>query len=98
MFKLIATMRRGSATGIPVAWARCETIEAARIGMATLFRDDRVLRAIDRTQRGSAGVRGMGGTVTSLPHASRARLGKASARGTQRTGGDDSGAWQPSRL
>jgi hypothetical protein len=46
MFKLIATMGRGSATGIPAAWARYETIEAARIGTATLFRDDRVLRAM----------------------------------------------------
>jgi hypothetical protein len=44
MFKLIATMRRGWATGIPAAWARCETIEAARLGTATLFLDDRVLR------------------------------------------------------
>jgi hypothetical protein len=55
MFKLIATMRRGSATGIAATWARYETIEAARIGTATLFRDDRVMR-----------VRGMGGTVTSV--------------------------------
>ena len=46
MFKLIATMRRGSASGIPAASARYETIEAARIGTATLFRDDRVLRAM----------------------------------------------------
>jgi hypothetical protein len=46
MFRLIATMRRGSATGIPVAWARYETMAAARIGTATLFRDDRVLRAM----------------------------------------------------
>jgi hypothetical protein len=46
MFKLIATMRRGSATGIAAAWARYETIEAARIATATLFRDDRVLRAM----------------------------------------------------
>ena len=46
MFKLIATMRRGSATGIAAAWAGYETIEAARIGTATLFHDDRVLRAM----------------------------------------------------
>jgi hypothetical protein len=40
-------MRRGSATaGIAAAWARYETIEAARFGTATLFRDDRVLRAM----------------------------------------------------
>ena len=46
MFKLIATMRRGSAAGIPAAWACYETIEAARIGTVALFRDDRVLRAM----------------------------------------------------
>jgi hypothetical protein len=46
MFKLIATMKRGSAAGIPAAWARYQTIEAARIGTATLFHDERVLRAM----------------------------------------------------
>ena len=46
MFKLIATMRRGSATSIAAAWARYETIDAARFGTATLFRDDRILRAM----------------------------------------------------
>lgn len=46
MFKLIATMRRGSATGIAAAWARYETIDAARAGTATLLRDDRVLRVM----------------------------------------------------
>jgi len=46
MFRLIATMRRGSATGIGAAWARYDTVEAAGIGTATLFRDDRVLRAM----------------------------------------------------
>jgi hypothetical protein len=46
MFKLIATMRRGSATGIDAAWGRYETIEAARIATAALLRDDRVLRAM----------------------------------------------------
>ena len=46
MFKLIATMRRGSSTGIAAAWARYDTIAAARVGTATLFRDDRILRAM----------------------------------------------------
>jgi hypothetical protein len=46
MFKLIATMRRGSSTGIAAAWARYDTIEGARIGTATLLRDDRILRAM----------------------------------------------------
>ena len=46
MFKLISTMRRGSSTSVPSAEARYETIAAARLGTATLFRDDRVLRAM----------------------------------------------------
>lgn len=46
MFKLIATMRRGSATGVPAAWARYATVEAARLGSAALLRDDRVLRVM----------------------------------------------------
>jgi len=46
MFKLIATMKRGSSAGIPAAWARYPTIEAARIGTVTLFHDERVLRAM----------------------------------------------------
>ena len=44
MFKLIPTMRRGTATGLAAAWARYPTVEAARIGTATLLRDDRILR------------------------------------------------------
>jgi hypothetical protein len=46
MFKLITTMRRGQATGVAEAWARYPTIEAARIGTATLLRDDRILRVM----------------------------------------------------
>ena len=46
MFKLIATMRRGSSTGIAAMSARYETVEAARIGPVALFRDDRILRAM----------------------------------------------------
>ena len=46
MFKLIATMRRGSASGLAAAWARYPTIDAARLGIATLLRDDRILRVI----------------------------------------------------
>jgi hypothetical protein len=46
MFRLISTMRRGSASGIPAAWARYPTIEAARAGTATLLRDDRILRVM----------------------------------------------------
>jgi hypothetical protein len=46
MFKLIATMRRGSSAGIPAAYARYPTMEAARTGTTALLRDDRVLRVM----------------------------------------------------
>jgi hypothetical protein len=46
MFKLIPTMRRGSASNIAAAWARYPTIEAARDGIATLLKDDRVVRVM----------------------------------------------------
>lgn len=46
MFKLVATMRRGSASGLAAAYVGYPTIEAARLGAVTLFRDDRILRAM----------------------------------------------------
>ena len=46
MFKLITTMRRGSASDLAPAWARYPTIEAARIGITALLRDDRILRVM----------------------------------------------------
>lgn len=46
MFKLVATMRRGSASDLAAAWARYPTIEAARLGTATLLRDERILRVM----------------------------------------------------
>jgi len=46
MFRLIATMRRGSATGVPAAWGRYTTIEAARLATAILLHDDRILRVM----------------------------------------------------
>jgi hypothetical protein len=46
MFRLIATMRRGSATNLAAASARYPTVEAARLGSATLLRDDRILRVM----------------------------------------------------
>jgi len=46
MFKLITTMRRGSSTGLAAAWARYPTLADARIGIATLLRDDRILRVM----------------------------------------------------
>ena len=46
MFKLIATMRRGTAIDAAAAWARYPTLDAARIGTATLLRDERILRVM----------------------------------------------------
>ena len=46
MFRLIATMRRGSSTNIAAAWARYPTVDAARLGSAELLRDDRILRVM----------------------------------------------------
>jgi hypothetical protein len=46
MFKLIATMRRGSSANIPAAYARYATMDAARAGTAVLLRDDRILRVM----------------------------------------------------
>jgi hypothetical protein len=46
MFKLITTMQRGSATGLPAAWAHYPTVEAARLAATTLLRDDRILRVM----------------------------------------------------
>jgi len=46
MFRLVTTMRRGSASGMPQAWARYASIEAARAGAAELLREERVLRVM----------------------------------------------------
>jgi hypothetical protein len=46
MFRLIATMRRGTATDLAAARARYPTLDAARLGSATLLRDDRILRVM----------------------------------------------------
>ena len=46
MFRLLATMRRGSVPAIPQAWARYASVEAARTGAAELLREDRVLRVM----------------------------------------------------
>jgi len=46
MFKLVATMRRGSSSGMPQAWARYGSMESARAGAAELLREDRVLRVM----------------------------------------------------
>jgi hypothetical protein len=39
-------MRRGSASGMPQAWARYASVEAARSGAAELLKEDRVLRVM----------------------------------------------------
>lgn len=44
MFRLVPTMRRGSATALPQASARYASIEAARLGAAELLREDRILK------------------------------------------------------
>jgi len=46
MFKLVTTMRRGSSSGMPQAWARYATVELARAGAAELLREDRVVRVM----------------------------------------------------
>lgn len=46
MFRLIPTVRRGSASDLAPAWARYATIAAARSGAAALLREDRVLRVM----------------------------------------------------
>lgn len=46
MFKLITTMRRGTATDLAAAWGRYPTIDAARLGTVALLRDDRIPRVM----------------------------------------------------
>jgi hypothetical protein len=46
MFKLIATLRRGTATDLAAACARYPTVEAARVGTTVLLRDERILRVM----------------------------------------------------
>ena len=46
MFRLIATMRRGSSTSLPQASAHYGSIEAARLGAAELLREDRILKVM----------------------------------------------------
>jgi hypothetical protein len=44
MYRLIPTMRRGSATALPQASTCYASIEAARLGAAELLREDRILK------------------------------------------------------
>ena len=46
MFRLVPTMRRGSATALPQASARYASIESARLGAAELLREDRILKVM----------------------------------------------------
>jgi len=46
MFRLVTTVRRGSACELAPAWAQYPTIDAARAGVALLLRDERVLRVM----------------------------------------------------
>ena len=46
MFRLIATVRRGTACQLPAAWARYPSLETAREGVAALLRDERVQRVM----------------------------------------------------
>ena len=46
MFKLMSTMRRGTAIDVAAAWTRYPTLDAARIATATLLRDERMQRVM----------------------------------------------------
>jgi hypothetical protein len=46
MFRLVATMRRGSSTSLPQASAHYPSIEAARVGAAELMREERILKVM----------------------------------------------------
>jgi hypothetical protein len=46
MFRLISTMKRGSSSTIPAAWASYPSLAAARIGATDLLREDRILRVM----------------------------------------------------
>ena len=46
MFRLITTVRRGTASDLAPAWVRYPTIEAARAGAAALLHEDRVVRVM----------------------------------------------------
>jgi hypothetical protein len=44
MFRLIVSVRRGSACSMPDAWQRYSTLEQARTAAAVLLRHERVTR------------------------------------------------------
>ena len=46
MFRLVPTMRRGSATALPQASADYSSINDARLAAAELLREDRILKVM----------------------------------------------------
>jgi hypothetical protein len=46
MFRLVTTVRRGSASNLPGAWLPYATLEDARATAAALLREERVLRVM----------------------------------------------------
>jgi hypothetical protein len=46
MFRLVATVKRGSASNLPGAWLPYATLEDARTAAAELLREDRVQRVM----------------------------------------------------
>ena len=46
MYKLVATMRRGSATALPQASACYASLKDARLGAAELLKEDRILKVM----------------------------------------------------
>jgi len=46
MFRLVTTMKQGTASGLAAAAARYPTLEAARAGAVELFGNERVLRVM----------------------------------------------------
>ena len=45
-FRLVTSVRRGSASNYPAAWAPYDTLEAARAGAAALLKEERVTHVI----------------------------------------------------
>ncbi len=46
MFRLVTTVRRGSASNLPGSWLRYATLEDARSAAAALLREERVARVM----------------------------------------------------
>jgi hypothetical protein len=46
MFKLVVTVRRGTAATFGAAWTPYPTLDAARVGAAALLRNERVQRIV----------------------------------------------------